>query len=59
MPHPTDLPLPRDPKALKIMAKTLYRQLRESGYNRGDVLNFASELLTQVSSDSQNQPEAR
>ena len=47
-----ETPLPRDPKALKIMAKTLYRQLRESGYDRGDVLSFASELLTQVSSET-------
>jgi len=46
----------RDPKALKIMAKALYRQLRESGYDRGDVLNFASELLTQVSAESREQP---
>lgn len=59
MPHPTEAPLPRDPKALKIMAKTLYRQLRESGYDRGDVLHFASELLTQVSTESQRQPGAR
>jgi hypothetical protein len=40
------------------MAKTLYRQLRESGYNRGDVLSFASELLTQVSSEAREQPPA-
>jgi hypothetical protein len=38
------------------MAKALYRQLRESGYDRGDVLNFASELLTQVSAESREQP---
>lgn len=59
MPHLPDSSLPRDPKALKIMAKALYRQLRESGYNRGDVLSFASELLTQVSSESQPPTEAR
>lgn len=51
-------PISRDPRALKIMAKTLYRQLRESGYNRGDVLSFASELLTQVSSEAREQPPA-
>ena len=38
-----------DPKALKIMAKSLYRQLREGGYSQGDVLGFASELLSMVS----------
>ena len=43
-------PIPTtDPKALKIMAKSLYRQLREGGYSQGDVLGFASELLSMVS----------
>lgn len=40
-----------DPKALKIMAKSLYRQLREGGYSQGDVLGFASELLSMVSTE--------
>ncbi|MCU0654165.1 MAG: hypothetical protein MUF64_02370 [Polyangiaceae bacterium] len=52
----SEIPAQRDPKALKIMAKSLYRQLRESGYERGDVLSFASELLTQVSSESRGEP---
>jgi hypothetical protein len=52
----SESPAQRDPKALKIMAKSLYRQLRESGYERGDVLSFASELLTQVSSESRGEP---
>ncbi len=43
--------LANDPKALKIMAKSLYRQLRGGGYSQGDVLSFASELLSMVSTE--------
>lgn len=45
----------RDPKALKIMAKAMYRQLRTQGYSQGDVLSFASELLEMVSSEVREQ----
>lgn len=40
-----------DPRALKIMAKSLYRELRGRGYKEGDVLSFAGELLSLVSSE--------
>jgi hypothetical protein len=41
----------RDPRALKILAKSIYRDLRCSGYEERDVLAFAGELLSLVSSD--------
>lgn len=45
----------QDPRAIKIMAKTLYRQLRSSGYARAAILSFASELLELVSSEVREQ----
>ena len=35
----------RDPRALAILAKTIYRELRASGYEERDVMSLASELL--------------
>lgn len=40
---------PRDPRALKILAKSIYRELRASGYEERDVVAFATELLGHVS----------
>ena len=34
-----------DPKALAILAKTIYRELRASGYAERDVMALAGELL--------------
>jgi hypothetical protein len=39
----------RDPRALKILAKSIYRELRGSGYEERDVVAFAGELLGLVS----------
>lgn len=41
----------RDPRALAILAKTIYRELRSSGYAERDVMALASELLGMVASD--------
>lgn len=38
-------PAPSDPRALKILAKTIYRELRSSGYAEKDVMSLAGELL--------------
>jgi hypothetical protein len=40
----------RDPRALAILAKTIYRELRSSGYAEHDVMTLASELLGMVAS---------
>ena len=41
----------RDPRALAILAKTIYRELRSSGYAERDVVALASELVGMVASD--------
>jgi hypothetical protein len=43
----------RDPRAVAILAKTIYRELRASGYAEKDVLSLAGELLGMVTSDVQ------
>jgi hypothetical protein len=35
----------RDGRALTILAKTIYRELRAEGYSAGEVMALASELL--------------
>lgn len=41
----------RDPRALKILAKTVYRELRAGGYGASDVMSFAGELLGLVATE--------
>jgi len=41
----------RDPRALSILAKTIYRELRASGYAERDVMSLAGELLGIVASE--------
>lgn len=45
--HPTS----SDPRALKILAKTIYRELRTSGYAEKDVMSLAGELLGLIASE--------
>lgn len=40
-----------DPKALAILAKTIYRELRGSGYAERDVMALAGELLGLVATE--------
>ena len=41
----------RDPRALAILAKSIYRELRANGYEERDVIALAGELLGQVTSE--------
>jgi hypothetical protein len=41
----------RDPRALAILAKTIYRELRASGYAERDVMALAGELLGMVTAE--------
>ncbi|MEO8874189.1 MAG: hypothetical protein ABI461_01275 [Polyangiaceae bacterium] len=41
----------RDPRALAILAKTIYRELRASGYVERDVVALASELVGMVAGE--------
>jgi hypothetical protein len=40
-----------DPKALAILAKTIYRELRAGGYAERDVMALAGELLGMVAAE--------
>lgn len=40
-----------DPRALRILAKTIYRELRHSGLEERDVMAVAGELLAFVAAD--------
>ena len=46
-----ETPGARDPRALSILAKTIYRELRNSGFEERDVIALAGELLAQVTSE--------
>jgi len=41
----------REPKALAILARTIYRELRSSGFEARDVIALAGELLGQVTTE--------
>ncbi len=40
-----------DPRALRILAKTIYRELRQSGLQEEDVMSLAGELLSLVAGE--------
>ncbi|MGE0789336.1 MAG: hypothetical protein AB7S26_26920 [Sandaracinaceae bacterium] len=40
-----------EPRALRILAKSVFRELKGSGYDRSDIVAFATEMLSLVSSD--------
>jgi hypothetical protein len=47
-------------RAIEILAKSVYRDLKQNGYARADVVAFASAILEQLTSDARaSQPEAR
>ena len=56
-----DTPGAREPRALTILAKTIYRELRSSGFAERDVMALAGELLGQVTSEvaARNAPKRR
>jgi hypothetical protein len=41
----------RDPRALAILARSIYRELRASGYAERDVIALAGELLGMVTAE--------
>jgi len=44
-------PMPNREKALKILSKSLYRELRTNGYEPKQIVALASELISLVTSD--------
>jgi hypothetical protein len=43
-----ETPGAREPRAVAILAKTIYRELRSSGFDARDVMALAGELLGEV-----------
>lgn len=41
----------RDARALPILAKTIFRELKQNGLTDEDIIHLAGELLAQVTSD--------
>jgi hypothetical protein len=51
-PIPSELKhVSHDPRALRILAKTIYRELRQNGLAEEDVMSLAGELLSLVTCD--------
>lgn len=50
--------LPTDARAVRILAKTIYRELRAAGLGDKEVVSVASELLSQLSSDVRDRSKA-
>ena len=44
-----------EPRALRILAKSVFRELKTTGYSRSDIVAFATEMLSLVSSDIRGQ----
>ena len=49
----------RDQRALSILAKTIYRELRSSGYAERDVIVLAGELLAMVTTEVRESKDGR
>lgn len=41
-------------RAVEIFAKTVYRDLKENGYSRADVVAFASNILEHLTNDARD-----
>lgn len=44
-------PLPSREKALKILSKSIYKDLRQNGYEPRQIVALASEIISLVTSD--------
>jgi hypothetical protein len=49
---------PQDPRAVRILAKNIYREFRASGFSEQDVMALAGELLALVTTDVKGQAAA-
>ncbi|NLE49429.1 MAG: hypothetical protein GX614_13605 [Sandaracinaceae bacterium] len=47
-----------DPRALRIMAKSLYREMRSAGHSRGDIVLFTSALLELMTDEEEGAVQA-
>jgi hypothetical protein len=49
--EPSVAPLPNREKALKILSKSIYKDLRQNGYAPSQIVALASEIISLVTSD--------
>ena len=47
----TETPVMNRERALRILSKSLYRDLRQNGYEPKQIVAFASEMIAQVTTD--------
>ena len=47
----TETPVMNRERALRILSKSLYRDLRQNGYEPKQIVSLASELIAQVTTD--------
>jgi len=50
----SETPVVNRERALRILSKSLYRDLRQNGYEPKQIVAVASELIAQVTSDISN-----
>jgi hypothetical protein len=48
---PGSAPLPNREKALKILSKSIYKDLRQNGYEPRQIVALASEIISLLTSD--------
>ncbi len=48
----------RDPRALRIIAKSVYRELRTAGLTEEDLMSVAGEMLSLVAGDMKDRRDA-
>jgi hypothetical protein len=48
----------RDPRALRIVAKTIYREMRNAGLTEEDLMSVAGEMLSLVAGDMKDRRDA-
>jgi hypothetical protein len=43
-------------RGIDILAKSVYRDLKQSGYSRADIVAFASSILEHLTNDAKSKP---
>jgi hypothetical protein len=51
----TEMPVINRERALRILSKSLYKDLRQNGYEPKQIVALASELIAQVTTDISDQ----
>ena len=52
----TKSPKPNNEKALRIIARSLFRELKDYGYSPHQIVSLSSELISLVTTDIQDEP---